>query len=270
MFDHLAEDKSLFIQKRYPISDQEYGELDKKYGKLCWFAASKLAGKQHRTPEDLDDFHAEIQIGMCRAGSYYKRQTFIEKAFDYLDQHKLSKDDKSKINDLKEIWFTKKSAFTEDKEDILRAILDSKQKETKEIDGNVSLEFDEKFKIYCKAIIWNTAKALGQQISKENSARASEMSLDECPFIDEGTKDQISAVNNMADLASIRNKLKTHQDTRVVQTFDILTDPDNYDEVFKQHKDDIKINIVRKKTRMSYRTINKMLSIIKKTVKNKI
>ncbi len=87
MFDHGNDDKSLYIQKRFPLLDSEFEFLQEKYGKLCWFAATKLNKGYNKTPEDLEDFHSEMIIGMCRAGSYYKRQTFIENTFNYFNNN---------------------------------------------------------------------------------------------------------------------------------------------------------------------------------------
>jgi hypothetical protein len=271
MFDHAVDDKSLYIQKRFPITEDEFNKLEEKYGKLCWFAANKLAASQHRSPEDLDDFHSEIQIGMCRAGSYFKRQTFIENAFQFLRSQELSKSDKKEFDDIENLWNTKKSRFGIKEEDNLRSILDNYNE--KDFDYSIPLDFDEKFKVYCKAIIWNTYKALGQQMSKENSVRSSEISLDEWPFLDGDpvTKDPeyIANMINQHDFQNVRKELIKLDDDRIIKTFDIITHHDNHDEIFKQKKHgEIKINAVRKQTKMSYRTINKKLKTIKKVIKN--
>ena len=56
MFDYSNPDKSVYIQKRYPISDAEYRILEEKYDKLCWFAANSLARSNKKSEEDLQDY----------------------------------------------------------------------------------------------------------------------------------------------------------------------------------------------------------------------
>lgn len=280
MFDHSQQDKSLFIQKRYPVTDSEFEILEKKYGKLCWFAASKLASSNNKSEEDLQDFHSEILIGMFRAGSYYKRQTFIENVFEFLDNCKIymKNEDLNILKTLKTCW-NRKANFTEKQEVIIRELLEE-YKNSSNINAPSEkdpLLMDSKFDIYCKAIIWNTQKALGQNISKENEHKNKEISLDEWSFLEGG--DISSAINDgisymdhhiYNDLNfSVRNKLCKLEDERPLKTFDIITNPENYQSVFKQKKgkkEGIKINVVRKKTNMSYRTINKQLKIIKKII----
>lgn len=280
MFDHSVEDKSLYIQKRYPISTKEYKSLDEKYGKLCWYAAQKLTSSIRRGCEDLDDFHSEIVIGMCRAGSYYKRQIYIEGLFKFFEQRDLqdyiSCGDQYKLETIQNKWTNKKSSFQETDENELIALSKKytgivKQKQCGSLPKQIQpLTFSQKFQIYCKAIIWNTCKSLGQQINKENMHRCAEISLDEWGFLEGGETDSHHQKCFSSDIRVLKNKLESMEDQRPLQTFNILTDPQNQDEVFKQKQSkngEIKINVVRKKTKMSYRTINKMLTKIKKVAK---
>lgn len=284
MFDHSQQDKSLYIQKKYPVTNEEFEVLEKKYGKLCWFAASNLTYSNRKSEEDLQDFHSEILIGMFRAGSYYKRQTFIENVFEYLDKCKIYMEpiDISSLQTLKNTW-KRKADFNETHEVIIREILKKYEDAINEDapKDNLTLQFDEKFEIYCKSIIWNTKKSLGQSISKENKYKCKEISLDEWEFLE--YEDITNAINKgvsyetdsylQDDFRSIRNQLSNLEDKRPLTTFDILTDPTNYDFVFKQKqgkKESIKINVVRKKTNMSYRTINKQLKIIKNIIQKEM
>lgn len=283
MFDHLQQDKSLYIQKRYPITNEEFEVLEKKYGKLCWFAASKLASSNKKSEEDLQDFHSEILIGMFRAGSYYKRQTFIENVLEYLNKCRvyMSAEDLTSLKMLIKTW-DRKADFTEIHEVIIRDILAKYQDAIadKTPSDTFTLQFNEKFEVYCKAIIWNTKKSLGQSISKENEHRCQEVSLDEWGFLEGGDvsrmiEEGISYNPNyiQSDFRTIRNQLSELEDQRPLTTFDILIDPTNYESVFKQKqgkKEGIKINVVRKKTNMSYRTINKQMQIIKNTIKKEM
>ena len=269
MFDYSTVDKSVYIQKRYPVTDEEFDYLVQKYGKLCWFAATKLGNQKHRLPEDLSDFHSEIQLGMCRAGSYFKRQTFLEKCFTHLEQSDLSSEDKSILEEIQKIWNTKKALFGEKEEDRLLELF-NKYRDNVDFSDHDRLIFNEKFEVYCKSIIWNTTKTLGEHISRENSLRASEISLDEYPFI-AGNIEDGNPITRPFDMVSLRKRIAQHKDERVVQTFDIITDPENEKQVFKtDDRVNMKINIVRKKTKMSYRTINNILDMIKKTIQEEM
>ena len=301
MFDHLQKDKSLYIQKRYPVTDAEFEVLDEKYGKLCWFAASKLASANRKSEEDLQDFHSEILIGMFRAGSYYKRQTFIESTFKYLDKSRvfMSSEDLADLNLLQKMWYQRKAYFTEIHEVLIREVLgkytdalEEKTPSDKEplefnpanqktyVNANGETKKVNPFEVYCKAIIWNTKKSLGQAISKENEHKCKEVSLDEWNFLEGGDSSRmmgegISYTTNyiQSDFRAIRDQLAGLEDKRPLTTFDIIMDPINHDSVFKQKqgkKDGIKINVVRKKTNMSYRTINKQLKTIKNVIEKEM
>jgi len=284
MFDHSQKDKSLYIQKRYPITNQEFEVLEEKYGKLCWYAATNLAFTNGKSEEDRQYFHSEILIGIFRAGSYYKRQTFIENVFEYLDKYKdeMESSDIFNLEKLKDTW-KHKANFTETHEIIIREILKKYENISKEEcpKDNFSLIFDDKFEIYCKAIIWNTKKSLGQAISKDNENRRKEVSFDDCQFLEhENITDAIQkqryyeTTNYIQDdFKSIRNELSKLKDNRSLTTFDILVDSANHDFVFKKNKEkkqNIKINIVRRKTKMSYAIINQQLKIIKKIIKKEM
>lgn len=289
MFDYSTPDKSLYIQKKYRITDKEYNLLHEKFGKLCWFAASKLTASNRRSDEDLQDYHSEIVLGMFRAGSYYKRQVFIENVFDYLRSCKkyMCADDIDMLAGFQNKW-KKKSEFLETDENELVLFLERFKIYNDDINRsgpcypnqNSQLKIDNKFKVYCKAIIWNTTKSLGQHISKENETKMKEVSLDEWSFLEGGDLNTVLEDNigyNRSfyknDFNVVRDKLSQLEDKRPLKTFDIIINPNNHESVFKQvpgKKEEIKINVVRKQTKMSYRTINKQLKIIKKIIEEQI
>jgi len=226
--------------------------------------------------EDLQDYHSEISIGMFRAASYYKRQTFIENVFNFFSNSDiLQNDDLIKFNKLKKKW-EKKSSFLEPDEDSLIDILEKYKNYCPNAPNyNSPLKFDNKFNIYCKAIIWNTSKSLGQHISKENKHKNREISLDEWKFLEGGdfvsnSENNISYTPNNCsyDFEYIRNKIN---DQKTIDAFDIITDSCNYDSIFKKSKkcknNNIKMNVIRKSTKMSYPTIKKKIKDIKKIIK---
>jgi len=285
MLDQPISDKSLYIQKRYPISNEEFDILQTKYGKLCWFAATKLAASNKKCDDDLQDYHAEISISMYRAGSYYKRQTFIENAFEYLNRCKIyiATEDMNDLINLQSCW-NKKANFYEQHEDKLLALVNKYGKnpniEMQTPDPTTKLVFDDKFSVYCKSILWNASKNIGQNISKENHNRVKEVSLDEWGFLEGGDSQRIhdegvsyNPHHYHEDFQVVRNRLSGMEDQRPLKTFDIILDPKNHDSVFKQNdgkKEGLKINVVRKETCMSYRTINKQLKIIKKIIEEEL
>ena len=71
------------IVNSFPITNSEYEMLDKRFGKLCHYASWELKRKnsKNNNTNDPDDDVQELRIALIRAGSYYKRQTYIEKCF---------------------------------------------------------------------------------------------------------------------------------------------------------------------------------------------
>jgi hypothetical protein len=284
MFDYSEVDKSVYIQKKYPISNQEYDILNKQYGKLCWFAATKLARSNRREEEDLQDFHSEIQIGMFRSGSYYKRQVFIDKTLRYLKAFipHMNVTELDLYNSLRNKWSGKKNHFGEKEEAQLRQLFDVCKRLDKRVpDPEKPLFMGKRFNIYCKAIIWNTYKALGQHVSKENERRNKEISLDEWSFLEGGDVQNGHGEENISYHASfyddsigvIKTKIAQNYDSTTAQVFDIITNPDNHNRVFKKRegkRKGIKINIIRKETKMSYYSINKHLKKIKKVIEEEM
>jgi hypothetical protein len=278
MFDYSEVDKSVYIQKKYPVSDQEYEILNTQYGKLCWFAANKLARSNRREDEDLQDFHSEIQIGMFRSGSYYKRQVFIDKSFRYLKFFFpfMTLPEISMLNSIKDKWQNRKNHFGEKEEAQLRVLLQvCKRQGRRTPDPAKALFMGKRFNIYCKAIIWNTYKALGQCVSKENERRNKEVSLDEWAFLEGGdikSEENISYKASFYDdsIGVIKKKISQKHEPATSRVFDIITNPTNYQRVFKGKKDGIKINIIRKETRMSYLTIHRHLKWIKQIIQDEL
>jgi hypothetical protein len=71
----------LDICNNFRINEDEFNQLDKKFGRLCWHAAHELKKKNtnNNYTDDPEDIKQELQMSMLRAGSYYKRQIYIEK-----------------------------------------------------------------------------------------------------------------------------------------------------------------------------------------------
>ena len=67
------------ICNKWHISDREYQTLDKEFGRLAHKQAWDLKRRNinNNVSEDQEDMVQEIRIALIRAGSYYKRQTYI-------------------------------------------------------------------------------------------------------------------------------------------------------------------------------------------------
>lgn len=65
----------------FPISNEEYLGLEKEFGKLTKYASWQLLRKNAKNnhTDDFEDINQELTMSLIRAGSYYKRQVYIEK-----------------------------------------------------------------------------------------------------------------------------------------------------------------------------------------------
>jgi len=68
------------ITEQFPVGEQEYLELDKKFGNLANYAGWQLIKKNNRNnhTDSHEDVAQELRIALLQAGSYYKRQVYIE------------------------------------------------------------------------------------------------------------------------------------------------------------------------------------------------
>lgn len=178
------------IATKFPIFPEEFDELDKKFGKLCHFQSWQLDKKNDINKiEDQEDFAQELKLALVMAGSYYKRQIYIEacfaKCYEYVDDE-LCLDLLGKLEDL---WRNRtrhganKQKFGEHQEDMLDKIVKSFVPKTERPSKLKKLEIDSKFATYCKAITWNRQKALGKKISREKNIRSGMVSLSEYDYL---------------------------------------------------------------------------------------
>lgn len=179
------------IHVEFPITNEEYVVLDKKFGNLCEYVAWQLIRKNSRNniAEDQEDISQEIKISIIRAGSYYKRQTYIEDCLRLVNQYAKTKAQKNKIKELQYLWDNKirhganKQKFGPMQEATLEKMVINLIPEKLRPDKNRSLITDRKFEIYCKTIAWNAQKNLGKKITKEKSIRTGLVSLSEFDYL---------------------------------------------------------------------------------------
>lgn len=179
------------IINTYPVTEEEYGVLDEKFGKLCHYAAWELKKKNSNNSmtNDPDDDAQELRIALLRAGSYYKRQTYIEECFEALDSHIHDKFIKNIVKELKQLWVDRRrhgasrQKFGEFQEIILdRLVARHVPQEIRPMKSK-KLSIDSKFVTYCKQIVWNAQKSLGKQITREKPFRTGLVSLSSFDYL---------------------------------------------------------------------------------------
>lgn len=179
------------IANKFPISNEEYRELDAKFGNLVYFAVWQLKKKNNKNLDtnDPEDDIQSLRISLLRAGSYYKRQLYIEKCFLALDLYVKDLFIKKIVDELRFLWTERRrhganrQKFGEYQEQILEILVQGCVPISGRPDPLDKLTIDAKFGIYCKSIIWNEQKALGKKISKEKGIRASMVSLSEFDYL---------------------------------------------------------------------------------------
>jgi len=179
----------------FPITNEEFRELSDKFTKLCYHAAHELQRKNSRNnyTDDFDDISQELHLSMIRAGSYFKRQVYIENCLELAKKY--VSDDKflfKIVSNLEELWTNRtrhganRQKFGPYQEAILERIVRKAVPKQHRPDPQAPLKIDGKFARYCKAIVWNGQKNMGKKITKEKVIRTGQVSLSEYSFL--GTK----------------------------------------------------------------------------------
>lgn len=180
------------ICNNFPITSDEYNELDEKFGKLCYYAAHQLKKKntKNNCVEDIDDINQELQLSIIRAGSYYKRQIYIENCLVLVKKH-AKKTDKNKklIRTLQNLWNNRtrhganRQKFGPIQEKLLEDLVVKYVPRKNRPSRTQSLRIDSKFSTYCKAIVWNGQKSMGKKITREKTIRSGLVSLSEYDYL---------------------------------------------------------------------------------------
>ena len=174
------------IYLNFPITSEEYKNLEKKFGQLCYYAAWQLTRKNSNNNHqcDLDDFQQELMLAVLRAGSYYKRQVYIDTSLSSLSDKKLDKVADVILNELFDLWKnrTRHGANRQKFGDYQEKILDNLQPSDMP-DKSRSLIFDTKFFTYCKQIVWNAQRNLGKKITREKPIRSGQVSLSDHDYL---------------------------------------------------------------------------------------
>lgn len=179
------------ITNSFPVTETEYSVLDQKFGKLCYYAAWELKRKNAKNANmnDPDDDVQELRIALVRAGSYYKRQTYIEDCFTVLEQHLNDKFMGKVFAELKQLWEDRRrhganrQKFGVHQQIILDRLVARFVPQDERPKRDEPLRLDLKFTTYCKQIIWNAQKSLGKRITKEKSWRTGLVSLSDFDYL---------------------------------------------------------------------------------------
>jgi hypothetical protein len=175
------------IFKSFPLTDPEYQKLEEHFGDLCRFEAWQLRRKnvKNNPGVDVDDFVQELRMSLLSAGSYYKRQKYIEASLKLARKYVVDEFTKNVVEELANLWANRKrhganrQKYGPHQERLLANIVRRFVPRHMWPKKNKPLEMDKDFTGYCKSITWNKQKALGRKISKERELRSGLVSLSE-------------------------------------------------------------------------------------------
>jgi hypothetical protein len=174
----------------YKVSTEEYNVLFKEFGKLCYYAAHQLKNKNSKNNcvEDVEDINQDLQFCLIHAGSYHKRQIYIERCFVTCEKYLKDNFLILVLKELRHLWDNRKrhganrQKFGHHQEKMLKTLIKLAPKE-KQPNPFAPLIIDAKFATYCKSIIWNRQKTLGKKITKEKSIRNGQVSISEYDYL---------------------------------------------------------------------------------------
>lgn len=181
----------LDICNRFPVSQEEYATLDEMLGRLAQDVAWKLVKKNSRNnhTEDQEDICQEVRISMLRACSYTKRQVYIEKCLGLCKNHAQDCFMKKIVKELSKLWDDRtrhganRQKFGPHQEKLLDNLVKTLVPYNERPSKKDGLRIDSKFRTYCKAIMWNSQKAMGKKITREKTIRSGLVSLSEHDYL---------------------------------------------------------------------------------------
>lgn len=179
--------KKMSICESFPITNEEYNQLDQKFANLCRFAAWQLLKKNARNnhTDDFEDIHQELLMAILRAGSYYKRQIYIEQCLVVAAKFAKDRFVTFLLHELENLWHNRtrhgagRQKYGWHQEKLLEKIVVSCVPWGQRPDRSQPLKIDGKFTTYCKSIAWNSQKSMGRKITREKAIRAGCVSLSE-------------------------------------------------------------------------------------------
>jgi len=181
--------KNIFMN--FPITNEEYADLDKQFKRLCYYQMNQLEEKNRRNNKlnDKEDTVQELQLAVIRAGSYYKRQIYIESCLEVLARFASDRFTKRIVGELQYLWDNRtrhganRQKFGDYQEQIMDVLVKRVVPRDEIPDKKRSLLMDPKFLTYCKAITWNCLKTMGKKITREKAISAGQVSLSDYDYL---------------------------------------------------------------------------------------
>jgi len=175
------------ICKDWKISNEEYNMLNEKFGDLAEYAAWELFKKNSRNnhTDEQSDIAQELRIALIRAGSYYKRQIYIESCLELCKKYVQDKFMIMLLESLEDLWKNKtrhganRQKFGLYQEELLYKLTKNLVPKSSRPNKDALLKMDTKFTTYCKAITWNAQKSMGKKITREKGIRSGQVSISE-------------------------------------------------------------------------------------------
>lgn len=128
-------------------------------------------------------------LAVLRAGSYYKRQVYIDSSFSALFDSKMDKIARMVLEELFDLWKNRtrhganRQKFGDHQEKILDNLCECYLRDFRIPDKKRELIFDAKFFTYCKQIVWNAQRNLGKKITREKPIRSGQVSLSDHDYL---------------------------------------------------------------------------------------
>ena len=181
----------LSVFKNFPVSDQEYLKLNKKFGQLCYYASWQLIRKNSANNHqfDIEDISQELMVAVLRAASYYKRQVYIDSCLNELSNAKMDKTSILIVKELINLWNNRtrhgasRQKFGDYQEKIMENFCTKFVEKNNVPKKDRELILENKFLTYCKQILWNATKHLGRKISREKPLRSGQVSLSDHDYL---------------------------------------------------------------------------------------
>ena len=175
----------------WKVTPEEFTKLDKAFGQLCYYAAWQLSRKNTKNnhQNDLEDFYQELVFSLLRAGSYTKRQVYIEASLAACTAHVKDEFCKKILDGLQELWNNRtrhganRQKFGSRQEKMLDRLLVKAVPAEEQPSKDRPLEIDAKFARYCKQIVWNQQRSMGKKITREKPLRVGMVSLSEFDYL---------------------------------------------------------------------------------------
>lgn len=180
-----------YILNTFPITESEYLQLDEMFGDLAHYAAWQLWRKNAKNnhTNEVEDIAQDLRLAIIRAGSYYKRQVYLEECMSVSQKYVKDRKASKELKQLEKLWADRtkhganKQKFGAVQEEMLEKIVKKYVPMSMRPKKDQTLRIDNKFVTYCKTITWNCQKSLGKKITREKSLRAGMVSLSEYEFL---------------------------------------------------------------------------------------